>query len=487
MRCVLALLSLLLVRPAFGQQYFEGLFGGEDSGNGIASGGTVRTEEGYLTLSYKLRNGVSRPFIFCIDTEGLQTDSLSFAQADTVYRMSLNLLDIGDQSYVGLSSWRNLNQESPIWGDCHLFRFDAHGQVEWESNLGEPDRREIPQRVVSTADGGFAIAGQAIQGVSQDANGDAYLIRTDALGNALWEQTYGGTLYDAASDLVQTPDGGFLLLGWTRSFGAGQRDFYLVKTDSLGYQQWQRTYGGGGVKAGHLSFPLQMVTIYCRGGGTDDGVTSRGQHYEVTPTGNVVWHEKYASGEMPKGYFFKSIQLSDGSIVSCGLAENTATGGNAGWILKTTATGGLLWQRVFDKNQHTDLFYSVLLSDDGGFLLSGQAVNLETMSQDAWLLKVDSVGCPYPNCLVGVDELDSREVVVDVWPNPVEDILNVEMVGSPTRLELQVIDISGREILRFTQYDRRATLDTGHWNSGVYILKGSDEKGRTFSMRIVKR
>jgi hypothetical protein len=271
MRCTLALLSLLLVRPAFGQQYFEGLFGGEESGNGIASGGTVLVESGYLTLSYKLVNGVSRPFIFSIDSEGQQTDSLSLAQADTVYRMSLNLLDMGDQSYVGLSSWRNLNQESAIWGDGHLFRFDAHGQVEWESTLGDPNRREIPQRVVSTTDGGFAIAGQVIHGVSPNANGDAYLIRTDALGNALWEQTYGGTLYDAASDLIQTPDGGFFLLGWTRSYGAGQRDFYLIKTDSMGNQQWQRVYGGGGSESGANIISLSNGNYLLSGGGQMTG------------------------------------------------------------------------------------------------------------------------------------------------------------------------------------------------------------------------
>lgn len=155
--------------------------------------------------------------------------------------------------------------------------------------------------------------------------------------------------------------------------------------------------------------------------------------------------------------------------------------------MKVTPTGELLWQRVFDKNQHTDLFYSMLATEDGGFLLSGQAVNEETNSQDAWLLKVDSVGCAYPLCIVGVDELGSREALVNVWPNPVGNILNVEITGNSRHLDLQVFDISGREILRFTQHNRRATLDTGHWNSGIYLLKGMDESSRMFNMKIVKQ
>jgi len=173
--------------------------------------------------------------------------------------------------------------------------------------------------------------------------------------------------------------------------------------------------------------------------------TAKGYLYEVTPGGQEVWHEEYASGPSPGDHLFNSIQLEDGNLVSCGLADNSGTGGNAGWLIKTDENGELIWQRVYDKNQYTDLFYSVLATDDGGFLLSGQAINEETNSQDAWLLKVDSVGCPYPNCTVGIAEQE-KTVMVDVWPNPVNEVLNIEKAGSSGWLDISVFDVNGREM-----------------------------------------
>ena len=146
----------------------------------------------------------------------------------------------------------------------------------------------------------------------------------------------------------------------------------------------------------------------------------------------------------------------------------------------------MIWQRIYDKNENTDLFYSLLATADGGFLLSGQAINEATNSQDAWLLKVDSIGCEYPNCTVGISEIE-KTVMVNVWPNPVSDVLNMEVIDPSAALRVTVIDVSGREILRFTQNDKRKTVDVSDWPSGIYILQGTDEKGRAFSVKVVKQ
>jgi hypothetical protein len=73
---------------------------------------------------------------------------------------------------------------------------------------------------------------------------DVFLIKTDSLGDTLWTRTYGGSGSDYASSVRQTADGGYVLAGITNSFGAGGVDFYLVKTDSLGDALWTRTCGG---------------------------------------------------------------------------------------------------------------------------------------------------------------------------------------------------------------------------------------------------
>jgi hypothetical protein len=96
--------------------------------------------------------------------------------------------------------------------------------------------------VVQTIDGGFAIAGYTYSfGIGGT---DFWLVKTDGDGNMEWNKTYGGTQDDYAGSVVQAVDGGYTLAGWTESFGAGDNDFWLVKTDGDGNMEWNKTYGG---------------------------------------------------------------------------------------------------------------------------------------------------------------------------------------------------------------------------------------------------
>ncbi|MCL6257931.1 helix-turn-helix domain-containing protein [Aquiflexum sp. TKW24L] len=73
---------------------------------------------------------------------------------------------------------------------------------------------------------------------------DIEVTKKDALGNILWQKTYGGTSYDKASEILPTQDGGCLVLGSTSSFGAGNYDVLLLNIDTAGELLWQKTYGG---------------------------------------------------------------------------------------------------------------------------------------------------------------------------------------------------------------------------------------------------
>ena len=96
--------------------------------------------------------------------------------------------------------------------------------------------------VIQTVDGGYALAGHTLSFGA--GNQDFWLVKTASNGNMQWNQTYGGANNDYASSVVQTGDGGYALAGYTWSFGAGLADFWRVKTDSAGALQWSQTYGG---------------------------------------------------------------------------------------------------------------------------------------------------------------------------------------------------------------------------------------------------
>jgi len=122
---------------------------------------------------------------------------------------------------------------------CVSLVFSVEASSMWSQTYGGTDG-DYGYSVVQTSDGGYAIAGTTF---SYGAGGaDFWLVKTDASGTAQWNQTYGGTNIDKGYSVVETSDGGYAITGWTWSYGAGGRDFWLVKTDEYGvvpeFQFW---------------------------------------------------------------------------------------------------------------------------------------------------------------------------------------------------------------------------------------------------------
>jgi len=96
--------------------------------------------------------------------------------------------------------------------------------------------------VQETSDSGYIITGRTNSfGVGQF---DVYLIKTNANGDTLWTRTYGGINQDGGYSVQQTLDSGYIIVGMTASFGVDSGDVYLIKTDSIGDTIWTKTYGG---------------------------------------------------------------------------------------------------------------------------------------------------------------------------------------------------------------------------------------------------
>jgi hypothetical protein len=126
-------------------------------------------------------------------------------------------------------------------GDIFLIKTDASGNIQWAKTYGGT-YSEWASSVQQTSDGGYIVAGRTYSfGAGLD---DIFLIKTDANGNIQWAKTYGGTNYDYAYSVQHTSDGGYIVAGSTESFGAGGWDIFLIKTDANGNIIWAKTYGG---------------------------------------------------------------------------------------------------------------------------------------------------------------------------------------------------------------------------------------------------
>ena len=123
----------------------------------------------------------------------------------------------------------------------YLLKTSPSGELEWQRTFGGSEL-DYGSSVQQTSDGGYVVCGWTN---SFGAGGwDVYLLKTSPLGELEWQRTFGGSDFDVGRSVEQTSDGGYVLCGWTRSFGAGLDDVYLVKTSPSGKLEWQRTFGG---------------------------------------------------------------------------------------------------------------------------------------------------------------------------------------------------------------------------------------------------
>lgn len=234
------LCDLWLVRTdASGDTLWTRTFGGihEDRGRSV-----VQTQDGgYIiggsTASFGPRWNDPDYWLVRTDAAGDTLWTRTFGGTEWDYAFSVTPTDDGGCVIAGVTESFGAGE-----GDLLLVRADASGDSLWtRCHGGESD--DWGCSVAQTDDGGCIVAGFSYGDGAEDAA--LWLVKTDASGDSLWTRTFGGTVHDDwANSVTQTPDGGYIIGGVTRSFGAGGMDAWLVKTDSSGDTLWTRTFGG---------------------------------------------------------------------------------------------------------------------------------------------------------------------------------------------------------------------------------------------------
>ena len=147
-----------------------------------------------------------------------------------------------DGGYI-LGGWVSSEDPGDVDFDCWLVKTNAQGDSLWRRAYGG-NNGESCYSVQQTTDGGYILGGTT---TSYGAgSNDFWLVRVSSNGGRMWSQAFGGSSVDFCESVQQTADGGYILGGWTYSFGAGASDFWLVKTDTNGEEEWNRTFGGSG-------------------------------------------------------------------------------------------------------------------------------------------------------------------------------------------------------------------------------------------------
>jgi predicted secreted protein len=242
--------------------------------------------------------------------------------------------------------------------------------------------------VVQTIDGGYALSGYTN---SFGAGGyDFWLIKTDADGNIEWNKTYGGVQDETCFDTCQTSDGGYALSGNTTSFGAGNCDMWLVKTDASGNMLWNKTYGGTGNEQG-IGVIQTIDGGYVISGETDSFGAGLLDYWLVKTdvTGNMLWNKTYGGTSPDHGK--NTVQTSDGGYAMVGYTSSFGAGSQDCWLVKTDASGNMLWNKTYGGTGN-DQGDGVTQTSDGGYLLTGRTQSFGAGGMDMWLIRTDSSG-----------------------------------------------------------------------------------------------
>ncbi len=307
--------------------------------------------------------------------------------------------------------------------DCWVVKVNGTGNIEWQKTYGGSNY-ETGFCIRQTTDGGYVFTG-----TSWSADGDAtsnhgfadvWVVKLNNTGTIEWQKAFGGTSHDEGFTIEQTTDGGYVVFGCTQSangdvtFNHGTEDYWLIKLNSSGIMQWQKTYGGdnadrgvvvrqttdgGYIMAGHSRTPNN---------GDVTGNHSGSEDYWVVKTNNLgtlEWQKSLGGDAVENA--ISICEATDGGYLIAGqsYSVNGDVTFNRGfsdyWIVKLNSTGSIEWQKTYGGSDF-DMATSIYKTPDGGYIVGGVSSSNDgditgdhssgPTVGDYWIVKLNATG-----------------------------------------------------------------------------------------------
>ncbi|MCW4035404.1 MAG: hypothetical protein NWF03_08585 [Candidatus Bathyarchaeota archaeon] len=374
-------------------------FGGDDMD--VCLSMVQTSDEGFVLYGFSESFG-STGWLVKIDPYGNMEWNKTITEGNTFVQTSDECFAfVGTDQYLfdGYIPVNSLPDD--FWSHVCLIKTDEYGNTEWTQSYDEETGYYSGSTLVQTTDGGYALVGSSFSSLGD--YDDLLLIKTDSNGTKEWSKIYGGPEPETDPVLLQTSDGGFALASKTFSYGEGNADMWLIKTDASGNIQWNQTYGGTSWDAPNSLIELSDGSFVLAGITSSFGNNEDFWLIKTDNHGNVVWNQTCGT-ENPE-FFPVLVQTTDGGFAFAGKVNHDPLTNLL--LVKTDENGNIEWTQTYDGDSRTGL-PSLVQTSDGGFVLScskrssdTEENNYEQNDQDFWVIKTDEYGIPeFPSWII---------------------------------------------------------------------------------------
>jgi hypothetical protein len=319
-----------------------------------------------------------------------------------------------------------------------------------------------------TLDGGFILVGSSAS--FGNGNSDVYMVKVDSIGEYEWSKTYGGEFTDWGLSVEQTTDSGYVIAGYTNSFGTNDYDIYIVRTNSIGDSLWTKRYGSNGWDFGN------DIKQTIDGGFIVAGQTSSQTSgldailLRLDSLGNTIWTQTYGGS---KDELFNSIALtSDGSYIMTGATSSYGSGKMDTYTVKTNNLGDTLWTFVKGDTQD-DIANKIIQVSDTGYVLVGTHMSfVPGWKKDFYFIKIDKNGNFIRHDSWGTDQDDYG---TDVLELPNNELVTFGYIPESEDIYMSYTSANGNWIFGHT-YGGNGTQEAhsiDFTNSGGFAILGT--------------
>ena len=394
--------------------------------------------------------------------------------------------------------------------DFWVIKLNADGSEQWQKTIGGIGNDRLVS-AIETKDGAYLLAGTSNSPESNEKRGswygnqDYWIVKLDAAGEYVWDNTFGGTYFDGVEAIVQGNDETYFVLGYSTSgetgnkkddsFGVG--DYWLIHLDTHGDMIWQRSLGGEKDDHPYSLLNTNDDTLIVGGissssnSGSKQTGNAKGTDYWILMVdyeGRILWEQTYDIGEYDM--LGTIIQNNDGTLVLGGTAKSEKVGLKASdskgindyTIIKIDDKGDELWREEVGSNGD-DFLKTLIETRDGGYLLAGTSNgatsgerNTALGQNDFWIVKLGDKD----------KDKDGPSGLLEAFPNPTPGYSNVIVNFEFENGTATLYDIGGRQLDRFAISSRTVPVNLHRLPVGIYLVT-IDTDTETESIKIIKR